>query len=135
MKKLLSRLSLLFAVSVLLFGIDCAFAEEVAPAKKPSQFVYVLKLVPRLHDDKAWTEQDNQTIGRHFEHLKQAAATGKVVLAGRTQESGDKTFGIVIFEAESESAAKDFMNADPAVVDGVMTATAHPFAVALQRKQ
>lgn len=133
MKFCFPRFALLLAVCVFAAGSGSAFAEEAA-ATKLSKFVYVLKLVPRLHDDKAWTEQDNQTIGRHFEHLKQATAAGKVVLAGRTQESGDKTFGIVIFEAESESAAKDFMSSDPAVVGGLMTATVHPFAVALQRK-
>ena len=50
------------------------------------QYLYVLKLVPRLHDDSAWTEADNAAIGRHFRHLQQAAAAGTVILGGRTQE-------------------------------------------------
>ena len=46
----------------------------------------------------------------------------------------DKTFGLVIFEADSEAAAMEFMRSDPAVEAGLMTATLHPYAVALQRE-
>jgi uncharacterized protein YciI len=57
-----------------------------------------------------------------------------VILAGRTSEPGDKTFGLVIFEAKDDAAAQHFMESDPSVVAGVMTATLHPYTVALQRK-
>jgi uncharacterized protein len=103
-------------------------------AAKPQQFLYVLRLVPRLHADAAWTEADNAAVSRHFAHLQQATAAGRVILAGRTTEPGDRTFGLVIFEAVDEDDARRFMAADPAVVAGVMTATLHPYAVALQRK-
>ncbi|HET7204034.1 MAG TPA: YciI family protein [Steroidobacteraceae bacterium] len=99
------------------------------------QFLYVLRLVPRLHDDAAWTDEDTAAVSRHFEHLKQATAAGKVILAGRTREPGDRTFGLVIFEAADEDEAQRFMGSDPAVVAGVMTATLHPYAVALQRQR
>jgi len=59
---------------------------------------------------------------------------GQLILAGRTEEPGDKTFGIAIFEALDEAAARAFMQADPAVAGGLMTAELHPFAVALERK-
>jgi uncharacterized protein YciI len=66
--------------------------------------------------------------------FKHAIETGELILAGRTSESGDKTFGIAIFEAKDEPAARAFMESDPAVVARLMTAELHPFAVALQRK-
>jgi uncharacterized protein YciI len=108
--------------------------DAAAAPSKPQQFLYVLRLVPRLHDDHAWTEADNAVIERHFAHLQQATAEGRVILAGRTLEPGDTTLGLVIFEASDETAARRFMESDPAVVAGVMTATLHPYAVALQRK-
>jgi len=46
---------------------------------------------------------------------------GQLILAGRTEEPGDKTFGIAIFEALDEAAARAFMQADPAVAGGLMT--------------
>jgi uncharacterized protein len=104
------------------------------PEAKPKQFIYVLRLVPRLYSDAAWTQEDKMALDRHFARFQHAIETGELILAGRTREPGDKTFGIAIFEAKDEAAARKFMESDPAVVSGLMTAELHPFAVALQRK-
>lgn len=53
---------------------------------------------------------------------------------GRTTEALDKTFGLVIFEAETEEAARLFMESDPVVVANIMTGTLHPSSVALLRR-
>jgi len=111
-----------------------AFATDTpaAPAApKPRHFLIVLKPVPRLHDQNAWTKEDNAAVGAHFNRLKAAVAEGKVLLAGRTTEPLDQTFGLVIFSAPDEAAAREFMNADPCVAAGVMTATLHPYGLAL----
>jgi uncharacterized protein YciI len=113
--------------------IQSARAEEPKP-EKPKQFIYVLRLVPRLHSDTAWTKDDEAVLGRHLARFKEAIQSGQLILAGRTMEPGDKTFGIAIFEAADEAAARAFMQADPAVSGGLMTAEVHPFAVVLQRK-
>jgi uncharacterized protein YciI len=88
-----------------------------------------------LHADSAWTKEDNVALSRHFVRFQHAIETGELILAGRTKEPGDKTFGIAVFEAKDEAAARAFMESDPAVVAGLMTAELHPFAVALERKQ
>ncbi|HWN05565.1 MAG TPA: YciI family protein [Steroidobacteraceae bacterium] len=107
-------------------------AGQEAEARK--QFVYRLQLAPQFHEEAAWTDVENAVVAEHFEHLAQAAKSGQVILAGRTMEPLDKTFGLVIFEADSETAAAEFMRSDPAVKAGLMTATLHPYAVALQRE-
>jgi uncharacterized protein YciI len=119
---------------LLLFTANSVQAQDAAAAAKPRQYLYVLRLVPRVHDDAAWTEADKVAVSQHFQRLQQATAAGRVILAGRTTETGDKTLGLVIFEAADDAAAQQFMESDPAVVAGVMTATLHPYAVALQRK-
>ena len=73
-------------------------------------------------------------LDRHIARFKHAIETGELILAGRTREPGDKTFGIAVFNAPDETAARQFMESDPAVVAGLMTAELHPFAVALERK-
>jgi uncharacterized protein YciI len=78
--------------------------------------------------------QDKAAIGRHLANFREAIKSGQLILAGRTKEPGDKTFGIAIFEAKDEEAARKFMESDPAVAAGVMTAELHPFAVAVQRR-
>ncbi len=106
---------------------------QAAPAK-PKQFMYVLRLTPRYHQESAWQEADNAAVSRHFDRLAKGVEAGQVILAGRTDEPPDQTFGIVIFEAESEAAARRYMETDPAVEAGVMSATLHPYSVALIRK-
>lgn len=101
---------------------------------KQKEFIYVLKLVPRLHDNKNWTKEDNAALDRHLVRFQEAAKSGKLILAGRTKEPGDKTFGIAIFRASDDAAAKKFMESDPAVVAKLMTAELHPFYVAVQRE-
>ena len=98
------------------------------------QYVYILKVAPQFQEEAAWTDAENAAVARHFERLAEGVRSGKVILAGRTTEPLHETFGIVIFEAESAAAAGEFMQSDPAVVAGLMTATLHPYAVALQRK-
>ena len=128
-----------FLTFSLLLGIIAMYAEDKsaatatsAPAAEPKQFVIVLRLVPRLHDTKAWTKADLDAVGDHFKRLKAGTETGQVLLAGRTNEPGEKTFGLIVFTAPDEAAARAFMAADPCVVAGVMTAELHPYTVALR---
>ncbi|MCC6070444.1 YciI family protein [Massilia sp. GCM10020059] len=122
------------AAALAAFLIAPAALAETPAAARPQQFVYMLRVAPHLHDAAKWSDKDKAATSRHFERLKKATADGKVILAGRTTEQMDKTFGLVVFEADDEKAARAFMEADPAVVAGVMTATLHPYSVALQRK-
>ncbi len=108
-------------------------ADEPAAEQKP-RFIYLLKLVERLHTDAGWTKDDEETIGRHFRHLKAATEGGNVIVVGRTLEAGDKTFGLVIFEADNAEQAKKFAESDPAVVEGIMTVEVRPFALVLLKK-
>jgi uncharacterized protein YciI len=102
---------------------------------KRRQYVYVLKLTPRMHLSSAWTDADNAVVGHHFARLQQATEAGLVILAGRTNEALDKTFGFVVFEADSDEAARLFMESDPVVTANIMSATLHPYSVALYRRQ
>jgi uncharacterized protein YciI len=117
-------------------------AAEGTPATPPpaakraalKHFLIVLRLIPRLHDDKAWTDADKAAIGAHFQRLKSATDAGQVVMAGRTPEPGDQTMGLIVFSAADVTAAREFMNSDPCVAAGIMTAELHPFDIALLRK-
>lgn len=135
MKPLRFLLLLLTLCPALLAADTPAPATETTakPAKQP-HFLIVLRLVPRLHDEKAWTKEDNAAVGAHFNRLKAAVANKQVLLAGRTEEPLDRTFGLIVFSAADEAAAREFMNADPCVAAGVMTAELHPYGLALMAK-
>ncbi|WP_426103735.1 YciI family protein [Massilia sp. TSP1-1-2] len=128
---------LLQAAFAALLTTPLAQAQPPSPhaTAKPQQYLYMLRVAAHLQDQSKWSDKEKAAAARHFERLKKATAEGKVILAGRTTEALDKTFGLVIFEADSEAAAKAFMEGDPAVMAGVMTATLHPYSVALERKR
>ena len=131
--KTMKRLALRAALAAALLPTmlpQLAQAEEA----KTKQYLYVLRVAPHLQDEAKWSDADKAATGRHFKRLQDDLAKGRIILAGRTSEPLDKTFGLVVFEAPDDAAAKAYMDADPAVQAGVMTATLHPYAVALMRK-
>ena len=124
-------------IAVLAFIALGAVVQGPASAQtlpKPQQCVYVLKVAPAFHEAGKWTQRENEAVGRHFARLAEATKVGKMIFAGKTSEPLDATFGLVVFEAVNEAEARQFMESDPAVVAGVMSATLHPYALALQRK-
>ena len=132
MMKTNRRLILALSIAVLVAPLGAIHAQKVDDRQ---QYVYVLHLTPRMHATSSWTDAENKVIANHFARLAKAAEGGQVILAGRTTEPLDRTFGLVIFEAESDEVARQFMESDPAVAADLMTATLHPYSVALQRKR
>jgi uncharacterized protein YciI len=90
-------------------------------------FVYLLKPV-RQGLASAPSSDEEGILDAHFRRLEGALASRKLILAGPCV---DGTFGIVVFRAGSEAEAVGFMQGDPAITYGLMTATLHPFRVSL----
>ncbi|MFB7891309.1 YciI family protein [Microbacterium sp. NPDC056044] len=96
-----------------------------------AQWLY--RIVPTRPDMVVDATPDEQRIvGEHFAYLVALRDRGTLILAGRTQEASG-TFGITIFEADDEAAARGVMNADPAVAAGVFAASLHPYRIAVAR--
>ncbi len=98
------------------------------------QFLYLLR--PSRSDmlTQGPTLHEEDIIHRHFSYLSDLTDKGVMILVGRTQNNDESTFGIAIFEAIDESAARKLMEKDPAVAEGVMLAELFPYQVALIRK-
>jgi uncharacterized protein YciI len=77
------------------------------------------------------TPEEEAIVDEHFAYLEALTEQGVMILVGRTQNNDEDTFGIVIFQADSEEQAQQIMNADPAVKKGIMRAKLYPFRVAL----
>lgn len=77
------------------------------------------------------TPREAEIISQHFNYLKDLTDKGVAVFVGRTLTTDEHTFGITIFEADSEEAAHEIMNNDPAVIAGVMRAELFPFRIVL----
>ncbi len=77
------------------------------------------------------TPKEEAVLEEHFTYLKKAAEAGTVLLAGPCT---DDTFGLVVFRAENDDAAKVFMFSDPSVKKNVMVAELHPMRISIRGK-
>ncbi len=100
-----------------------------------NQWLYYLKPARLGMLTEGPTPEEAEIVSRHFAYLQDLTEKRIMILMGRTQNSDESTFGICIFEAEDESAARKIMEADPAVAGGVMRAVLYPYKIALMRGQ
>jgi len=119
--KEMKKYLLLFAVLLLVTG--ASFAQSQKPLEKKT-FVYVIHIVPKYLDPTTW---DQKVIMDHMGRLKTLFDEGTLLHAGRTEQLDDKTFGIVIYYAESLEKAREIANADPGVMAGMMTVDVFPY--------
>jgi len=95
------------------------------------QFIYTLKPARPDMLTEGLTEAEDAVIGTHFAYLSDLTEKGVVKLAGRTLTTGENSFGVMIFEADDEAAARSIMENDPAVKGRVLAAELFPFSIAL----
>lgn len=96
---------------------------------------YLYRIQPtRIGMLTASTVDEDRIISEHFAYLKALTDQGVMILVGRTLNKDASTFGIAIFEAEDDDAARVIMENDPAVREGVMRAELFPYRVALMRQ-
>lgn len=98
------------------------------------QFLYKIQPTRLEMVTQGPTPEEAEIVSQHFQYLSDLTDQNVVILVGRTQNNDASTFGIAIFEADSDEAARQIMNNDPAVKNGVMRAELYPYKVALMRK-
>ena len=96
-----------------------------------TQYLYTIQPTrPEMLTDGP-TPEEETIVSEHFAYLQRLTEQGIVILAGRTLNTDESSFGIVIFQAKSEKAARQVMNNDPAVRQRVMRAELYPYRIAL----
>ena len=92
---------------------------------------YLYKIQPNRLEmvTRGPTHEETAILSEHFSYLKSLTDQGVVLVFGRTQNNDSSTFGIAIFRAESEEAARSIMNDDPGVKLGVMRAELFPYKI------
>ena len=100
--------------------------------KEPDkQFLYRVQLNRAEVRKNGPTPEEATILTAHVQYLKNLTREGVTILAARTLNEDETSFGIVIFRAASEEAARDIMNNDPAVKNGLLRATLFPCRVVL----
>jgi hypothetical protein len=54
------------------FTIGQSLPAQEPKVEKSKQFIYVLRLVPRLYSDANWTKEDKAVLQRHFARFQEA---------------------------------------------------------------
>ena len=101
---------------------------------KKLQWLYYLQPTRLGMVTEGPTIEEAKMVTEHFAYLEDLTGKGVMILMGRTQNNDESTFGIAIFEAEDELAARTIMENDPAVRAGVMRAVLYPYKIALMRR-
>ena len=96
-----------------------------------AQYLYKIQPVRPAMLTEGPTEEEAQRVGEHFQYLQKLMGDGVLILAGRTQTSDYSSFGIALFEAESDEAMREIVANDPAVMYRVMRAEWYPYRLAL----
>jgi uncharacterized protein len=81
------------------------------------------------------TPREAELVGMHFAYLETLLAAGTLILAGRTQDTGADSFGVIIFRSVDDEAARQVVARDPAVREGVFVVHLHPYKVALMESR
>ncbi len=98
---------------------------------RSGQYLYQLRPTRLAMLAEETTTEEDETISRHFAYLCDLEERSILIMAGRTLNTDESSFGIVIFNADSDEDARDIMDNDPSVSSGVMRARLFPYRVAL----
>lgn len=96
-----------------------------------AQYLYRIQPTRAAMLPEGPTEAEAALVSAHFNYLKALREQGVVILAGRTLNTDPTSFGIVIFNADSDDSARALVDTDPAVSGGVMRAELFPYRIAL----
>lgn len=69
------------------------------------QFLYRIRPTRAAMLSDGPTAEEQTLVGEHFAYLQGLTERGVVILAGRTLNTDESSFGIVVFNAASEEAA------------------------------
>src|SRR5262249_39935275 len=108
-----TRLASFAVATVLILGILTSVT--ASQDAKEKQWVYRIQASRIEMLKNGPTTEEMGILQDHFNHLKELTTKGVVIFAGRTLNDDDTSFGIVVFRAASEEAARNVMNSDPAV--------------------
>ncbi|MGM7701631.1 YciI family protein [Pseudalkalibacillus sp. Hm43] len=93
---------------------------------------YLYKLTPKRQDFiNQITPEEEEILQQHYKYLEKLLESEELILAGPCL---DGTLGLVILRTSSHERAMKLMEGDPAVLNGIMDASLHPYRVSLMQQ-
>ncbi len=118
-------IEIIFAISTITAGVHSASESSNMPPK--TQF-----MVHLIGTREGWpdnmTAEEEKIMSEHFDYLKNLTAAKKVILAG---PCFGLRAGIIVLQTESEAEARQIMDSEPSVRQGVHKYELYPMVVSL----
>lgn len=109
-------------------------ASESKPSPQAARQEFLIRILPvRLTLLSDATEEEKESLQRHFEYLQGLQKAGTVSFAGRTDDPKN-LFGFVIVEVTSAAEASQIAAGDPAVQAGIFREEVFPFKTVFPEK-
>ncbi|HLA43041.1 MAG TPA: YciI family protein [Aggregatilineales bacterium] len=96
-----------------------------------NQYLYRIQVLRPEQLSEGATDTEKEITAEHFYYLQDLKEKGRLILAGRTQNTDYSSFGIIIFEAENDEVARKIMHNDPGVKKKLFRAELYPYKIAL----
>lgn len=125
------KVSLLLFWGILMTGVALTQSSLKTAVQKPKVFAAIYQRGSAYQKEKNIFQQPS--IKEHIAHHE---ALGKKLIAAGPLKAlpEDKIVGIIVFEAESEEVAQQWLRKDPAVVNKVFDATVRQWGVSSIRE-
>jgi len=94
---------------------------------------YIYKIQPVRPEmlSEGPTPDEVRITNEHFAYLRQLMDDGILILAGRTLNTDDTSFGIAVFEARDDEHIRQITAQDPGVAQKLFRAEWYPYRMAL----
>ncbi len=99
--------------------------------EKTTIYMYTLQPLRVAIMTEGPTEMEAAVVARHWAYVQDLFTKGMIVFAGRTLVTDEGSFASVVFRADSEGQARDIMNGDPGVSEGIFRSRLYPYQVLL----
>ncbi|HEQ98135.1 MAG TPA: hypothetical protein ENO22_02195 [candidate division Zixibacteria bacterium] len=124
--KILPVFILCLCASWTLAELCCASQESDRMSEKENYFIKLIGT--REGWPENMTDDEARIMGEHFLYLKNLVLQKKVITAGPVM---DPVFGLIILQVDSEEEAREIMENEPSVVQGVHTYEMQPMHLSL----
>jgi uncharacterized protein YciI len=115
---------------VLLASLAIGFVvynSSASATQKPKQFIGLFKVARASFLKEGPKPEDMPAIKAHIEYWQKYTDEGVCQLAGHTLNKDESAFGLAVVRSESETTAREMMDADPMIKAGILSVTLFPF--------
>ena len=123
----MTTMKLLYTIAVLIIATP-SFAQQQQPATPVSKLIQFQMAI--LKRGPNWTPNPGKDLAavqkQQVDYVQSLLASNKAVIAGAIKDETDLV-GVYIFRTTSAEEARSWIDADPAVTGGLVTAELHPW--------